>query len=249
MQKNVKHFSEGSGHFGTVSTMSSKKKGRGRGSYNTNKPALSKAQRNETKNMVKSILSSKQVNLKKFIDTSTAYTFLVGSADNFVTFGMPTSAVGASGRVGDSINLDKIDFRFNALIQEPLADNTSAVIMRLIVFQFIGEYPGAFVPTELLQSSSNQQIACSSPLNYDNNGKFFHVLFDEVIVMSGGANRTFDTGVICLKPKISKLRYDNGVPIWTSGQPAFALFPLLIGTGVTTSVITEAMTRLWFYDV
>jgi len=193
------------------------------------------------------MIESKQSSLIKFKDTLNAYNFGSAAANEYITFTMPAAAASSSGRTGDSIEIKTIEFSVNAYWTQTVTTSVGSAMFRLIVFQFVGEVPSAFASTELIEYSATASQQISSPLSYDNNKYLFKTLLDKVVKLDT-YNRVQEFKVH-LKPKISKLRYDNGVPIWTSGQPAFCLFPLVSDSVVTNTVNFEAIGRLWFYDV
>jgi len=203
--------------------------------------------REDIKKMVKNMIESKQSNLIKFKDTINSYNFVSASANEFITFSLPSSGTGSSARIGDSIDIREIDLSVNAFVTQSVTTSVGSAMFRLIVLQFVGEVPSGFLSTEVVEYSSTQPVTFASPLDFDNNKKLFHVLYDGVIGLDT-YNRT-KTLKLKLKPKIKKLRYDNGVPIWTSGQPAFFLYPFVLDGVITTTVDFEAIARVWYYDV
>jgi len=197
--------------------------------------------------MVKDMIESKQANLIKFKDTLNSYNFGTASANEFITFSMPTAAVGASGRTGDSIDIKEIELAVNAYWSQTVTTSVGSAMFRLIVAQMVGEVPAGWASTEAIEYSSTQPVSIASPLSYDNNKNVFHVLLDKVVTLD-----TYNREIafkVHLKPKIKRLRYDNGVPIWTNGQPFFFLYPFVSDSVVTNTVNFEAISRIWFYDV
>lgn len=174
-----------------------------------------KSNKSVTRKEVKKIVEQTLHNEIRYVDFTGNVSGTVGGIQAFT---LPAVGTAVDERVGDAIKLDHIDMRIAYDQTETTAFSAvtaSATYIRLSVVQIIGEE----VPTldDVYDNSATVAGVMVSPFSYSNEGKLFHVLFDEVFLLD-----TFNRNVFKEKrilPRIKKLRYDSNNNQWSTGQP------------------------------
>lgn len=174
-----------------------------------------KSNKSVTRKEVKKIVEQTLHNEIRYVDFTGNVS---GTTGGIQAFTLPAVGTAVDERVGDAIKLDHIDMRVAYDQTETTAFSSvtaSATYIRLSVVQIIGEE----VPTldDVYDNSATVAGVMVSPFSYSNEGKLFHVLFDEVFLLD-----TFNRNVFKEKkilPRIKKLRYDSNNNQWSTGQP------------------------------
>jgi len=199
--------------------------------------------KSQVKNMVKSILGNQNVNLKKRKDTTLALN--TNANPSYIqTLAYPSSGNTSSTRVGDGINIDKFECRFTIQLLDAGAAETGSALVRIIVFQIVGE--SIPVASDVIDNTGSTIGTIVSPYGYDTNKKLVRVLYDVHSSVDTFNRQKYHN--VDLKPSLRTVRYDNNNAVWTTGQ-AYVLYLTSINNFVNTTVNITTDIRTWFYDV
>jgi len=204
-----------------------------------------KANKNKvmTVKKVKKIIESQLHNEIKYNDFTGNVSGTVGGIQAFT---LPTIGTSVDERIGDAINIDRIEMRIAYDQTEPTAFSAitaSATFIRLSIVQIIGEE----VPTldDVYDNFATVAGVMVSPFSYSNEGKLFHVLFDDLICLDTFNRSTFREKII--RPKIKKMRYDTNNNQWSTGQPY--IVTTYYSDGANPNIRQISQFRTFYYNM
>ncbi len=195
------------------------------------------------KSMVNSLIDKRIGNTIKYIDFTGNTSGVVGGVQAFT---LPAVGTGVDERIGEAIVVDHIDMRlsYNQTEVTTISATTAAnTFIRLTIVQVIGEE--VITASDVYDNSATTAGIIVSPFSYSNNGKLFHVLYDEVVTLD-----TFNRSKFLKKkllPSIKKLRYDTPNNVWSTGEPY--ILTTYHSDGSNPAVRQIWQFRLWYYNM
>jgi hypothetical protein len=124
---------------------------------------------------VRSMIANNQSNLVKYIDT-TNYLIAIGNQSVLYNVVMPATGTGEINMNGTSINMQKLDCRFDITQYNATIALTDRYQLRLTVLQSKGT--DALTIADIYQETSTAGTILSSPFRYDTHNLSFRVLHD-----------------------------------------------------------------------
>jgi hypothetical protein len=167
---------------------------------------------------VKSMIANNQSNLVKYIDT-TNYLIAVGTQSTLYNVVMPSTGTGEINMNGTSINMQKIDLRFDITQYNAAIALTDRYQMRLTVLQSKGT--DALTIADIYQETSTAGTILSSPFRYDTHNLSFRVLHDSKFQVNN-YQPCLTKELLGLSCK-AKARYDVVNTDWSNGQISYVV--------------------------
>ncbi len=209
-----------------------------------NKLKISKSSnKNQIKQVVKSLIDEKIGNTIKYVDFTGNTSGVVGGVQAFT---LPAVGTGVDERIGEAIVIDHIDCRISydqTELTNVGATTASNTFIRLTIVQVIGEE--VITASDVYDNTASSAGVIVSPISYSNNKKLFHVLYDEIIALD-----TFNRSKFLrfkLKPSISKLRYDTPNNVWSTGEPY--ILTSYYSDGSNPAIRQVWQFRTWYYNM
>jgi hypothetical protein len=192
---------------------------------------------------VKSMIANNQSNLVKYIDT-TNYLIAVGTQSTLYNVVMPSTGTGEINMNGTSINMQKIDLRFDITQYNATIALTDRYQMRLTVLQSKGT--DALTIADIYQETSTDGTILSSPFRYDTHNLSFRVLHDSKFQVNN-YQPCLTKELLGLSCK-AKARYDVVNTDWSNGQISYVV-TIVAYPAANTNITWNLNFRMWFFDV
>jgi hypothetical protein len=192
---------------------------------------------------VKSMIANNQSNLVKYIDT-TNYLIAVGTQSTLYNVVMPSTGTGEINMNGTSINMQKIDLRFDITQYNATIALTDRYQMRLTVLQSKGT--DALTIADIYQETSTAGTILSSPFRYDTHNLSFRVLHDSKFQVNN-YQPCLTKELLGLSCK-AKARYDVVNTDWSNGQISYVV-TIVAYPAANTNITWNLNFRMWFFDV
>jgi hypothetical protein len=202
---------------------------------NKNKPV--------TKAAVRTMIANNQANLIKYIDTVN-YLSSIGTSSSLYVVSMPVTGTGEINMNGTSINMQKIDCRFDVTQYNIVSALTDRYQLRLTILQSKGT--DSLTLADIYQETSTAQTILSSPFRYDTHNLSFRVLHDSKMQVNN-YQPCFTKEILDLPCK-SKARYDIVNTNWSNGQISYVITVVGFPAG-DFNLYWNLNFRVWFFDV
>jgi len=193
-----------------------------------------------TKEQVKQMLSSRESNLVKFIDTYQNVGSFAGGF-HFDKINYPLTSTGASSMSGTSIDIETYDLLYSYTDNSEVATNSS--MLRTIIVQAIGD-DSTLGDVDILENTSSADAALVSPYSYANFGKTFRVLYDDVVKIDAYNTNVFKRAHF--SSKVKRARYDETDSTWSNGRTY--IFVVAALHYLSTTVVQNLTLRMNFRD-
>jgi hypothetical protein len=192
---------------------------------------------------VRSMIASPQANLVKYIDT-TNYLIAIGTNSTLYNVVMPVTGTGEINMNGTSINMKKLDLRFDVTQYNVAIALTDRYQLRLTILQSKGT--DALTIADIYQETATAGTILSSPFRYDTHNLSFRVLHDSKFQVNNYqpcyTKELFD--IDCRQ----RARYDVVNTDWSNGQISYVV-TVVAYPAANTNVTWNLNYRLWFFDV
>jgi hypothetical protein len=192
---------------------------------------------------VKSMIANNQSNLVKYIDT-TNYLIGIGTQSTLYNLVMPATGTGEINMNGTSINMQKIDLRFDITQYNVAIALTDRYQLRLTVLQSKGT--DQLTIADIYQETSTAGTILSSPFRYDTHNLSFRVLHDSKFQVNN-YQPCLTKELLGLSCK-AKARYDVVNTDWSNGQISYVVTAVAYPSA-NTNITWNLNFRMWFYDV
>jgi hypothetical protein len=192
---------------------------------------------------VRLMIANNQSNLIKYIDTVN-YLSSIGSSSSVYAVSMPVTGTGEINMNGTSINMQKLDIRFDITQYNVAVALTDRYQLRFTVIQSKGT--DSLSLADIYQETATATTILSSPFRYDTHNLSFRVLHDSKMQVSNYQP--------CLTKEIlnlscrEKARYDVVNTNWSNGQISYVITVVGYPAG-DFNLYWNLNFRLWFYDV
>jgi hypothetical protein len=192
---------------------------------------------------VRSMIANNQTNLIKYIDTVN-YLASIGTNSTVYNVTMPSTGTGEINMNGTSINMQKLDIRFDITQYNVAIALTDRYQLRFTVIQSKGT--DSLTLADIYQETSTALTILSSPFRYDTHNLSFRVLHDSKMYV--------DNYQPCLTkeflnvPCKAKARYDVVNTDWSNGQISYIVTANGFPAG-DFNLYWNLNFRMWFYDV
>jgi hypothetical protein len=192
---------------------------------------------------VKSMIANNQSNLVKYIDT-TNYLIGIGTQSALYNVVMPATGTGEINMNGTSINMQKIDLRFDITQYNVAIALTDRYQMRLTVLQSKGT--DQLTIADIYQETATAGTILSSPFRYDTHNLSFRVLHDSKFQVNN-YQPCLTKELLGLSCK-AKARYDVVNTDWSNGQVSYVC-TVVAYPAANTNITWNLNFRMWFFDV
>jgi hypothetical protein len=192
---------------------------------------------------VRSMIANNQSNLIKYIDTVN-YLSSIGTNSSVYVVTMPSTGTGEINMNGTSINMQKLDIRFDVTQYNVVVALTDRYQLRFTVIQSKGT--DSLSLADIYQETATATTILSSPFRYDTHNLSFRVLHDSKMQVSN-YQPCFTKEIQHLACK-SKARYDAVNSNWSNGQLSYIVTVVGLPAG-DTNLYWNLNFRMWFYDV
>jgi hypothetical protein len=192
---------------------------------------------------VRSMIANNQSNLVKYIDT-TNYLIAIGNGSTLYNVVMPATGTGEINMNGTSINMQKLDVRFDITQYNVAIALTDRYQLRFTVIQSKGT--DTLSINDIYQETSSPGSVLSSPFRYDTHNLSFRVLHDSKMQVNN-YQPCLTKELLNLSCK-AKARYDVVNTDWSNGQISYVV-TVVAYPAANTNVTWNLNFRLWFYDV
>jgi hypothetical protein len=203
----------------------------------------SKKNKPVTKAAVRTMIANNQANLIKYIDTVN-YLSSIGTSSSLYVVSMPVTGTGEINMNGTSINMQKIDCRFDVTQYNIVSALTDRYQLRLTILQSKGT--DSLTLADIYQETSTAQTILSSPFRYDTHNLSFRVLHDSKMQVNN-YQPCFTKEILDLPCK-SKARYDIVNTNWSNGQISYVITVVGFPAG-DFNLYWNLNFRVWFFDV
>lgn len=192
---------------------------------------------------VRSMIANNQSNLMKYIDTVN-YLASIGTSSTVYNVSMPTTGTGEINMNGTSINMQKLDIRFDITQYNVAVALTDRYQLRFTVIQSKGT--DSLTLADIYQETSTALTILSSPFRYDTHNLSFRVLHDsKMYVDNYQPCQTKEFLNVSCK---AKARYDVVNTDWSNGQISYIVTANGFPAG-DFNLYWNLNFRMWFYDV
>jgi hypothetical protein len=192
---------------------------------------------------VRSMIASPQANLVKYIDT-TNYLIAIGTNSTLYNVVMPVTGTGEINMNGTSINMKKLDLRFDITQYNVAIALTDRYQLRLTVLQSKGT--DALTIADIYQETATAGTILSSPFRYDTHNLSFRVLHDSKMQVNN-YQPCYTKELLNIDCK-QRARYDVVNTDWSNGQISYVV-TVVAYPSANTNVTWNLNFRLWFFDV
>jgi hypothetical protein len=192
---------------------------------------------------VRTMIANNQSNLIKYIDT-TNYLIAIGNQSVLYNVVMPATGTGEINMNGTSINMHKLDIRFDITQYNAVIALTDRYQLRFSVIQSKGT--DALTIADIYQETSTAGTILSSPFRYDTHNLSFRVLHDSKMHVDN--YKPCFTQELLNIPIKQKARYDVVNTDWSNGQISYVV-TVVTYPAANTNVTWNLNFRMWFYDV
>jgi hypothetical protein len=192
---------------------------------------------------VKSMIANNQSNLVKYIDT-TSYNIAIGNGSTLFNVVMPSTGTGEINMNGTSINMHKLDVRFDIIQYNVAIALTDRYQLRFTVIQSKGT--DTLSVQDIYQETSSPGTVLSSPFRYDTHNLSFRVLHDSKMQVNN-YQPCLTKELLGLSCK-AKARYDVVNSDWSNGQISYIL-TLVAYPAANANITWNLNFRMWFFDV
>jgi hypothetical protein len=192
---------------------------------------------------VKSMIANQASNLIKYIDT-TNYLIAIGNSSTLYTVVMPVTGTGEINMNGTSINMQKLDVRFDITQYNAAIALTDRYQLRFTVIQSKGT--DSLSLADIYQETATPGAILSAPFRYDTHNLSFRVLHDSKMCVNN-YQPCLTKELLGLSCK-AKARYDVVNTDWSNGQVSYVL-TLVAYPAANTNIYWNLNFRMWFYDV
>jgi hypothetical protein len=192
---------------------------------------------------VRSMIANNQSNLIKYIDT-TNYLIAIGTNSTLYNVVMPATGTGEINMNGTSINMHKLDCRFDITQYNAAVALTDRYQLRLTILQSKGT--DSLTIADIYQETATAGTILSSPFRYDTHNLSFRVLHDSKMQVNN--YQPCFTKELLNIPCKQKARYDVVNTDWSNGQISYVI-TVVAYPAANTNVTWNLNFRMWFYDV
>jgi hypothetical protein len=192
---------------------------------------------------VRSMIASPQANLVKYIDT-TNYLIAIGTNSTLYNVVMPVTGTGEINMNGTSINMKKLDLRFDVTQYNVAIALTDRYQLRLTILQSKGT--DALTIADIYQETATAGTILSSPFRYDTHNLSFRVLHDSKFQVNN-YQPCYTKELLDIDCR-QRARYDVVNTDWSNGQISYVV-TVVAYPAANTNVTWNLNYRLWFFDV
>jgi hypothetical protein len=192
---------------------------------------------------VKSMIANNQSNLVKYIDT-TNYLIAIGTNSTLYAVVMPVTGTGEINMNGTSINMQKLDLRYDVTQYNAVIALTDRYQCRLTILQSKGT--DTLSIADIYQETATAGTILSSSFRYDTHNLAFRVLHDSKFQVNN-YQPCITKELLGLSCK-AKARYDVVNTDWSNGQISYVVTVVAYPVA-NTNVTWNLNFRMWFYDV
>jgi hypothetical protein len=192
---------------------------------------------------VRSMIASPQANLVKYIDT-TNYLIAIGTNSTLYNVVMPVTGTGEINMNGTSINMKKLDLRFDVTQYNVAIALTDRYQLRLTILQSKGT--DALTIVDIYQETATAGTILSSPFRYDTHNLSFRVLHDSKFQVNN-YQPCYTKELLDIDCR-QRARYDVVNTDWSNGQISYVV-TVVAYPAANTNVTWNLNYRLWFFDV
>jgi hypothetical protein len=192
---------------------------------------------------VRSMIANNQSNLVKYIDT-TNYLIAIGTNSTLYNVVMPATGTGEINMNGTSINMQKLDVRFDITQYNVAIALTDRYQLRFTVIQSKGT--DTLSINDIYQETSSPGSVLSSPFRYDTHNLSFRVLHDSKMQVNN-YQPCYTKELLNIDCK-QRARYDVVNTDWSNGQISYVV-TVVAYPSANTNVTWNLNFRLWFFDV
>jgi hypothetical protein len=192
---------------------------------------------------VRSMIANNQTNLVKYIDT-TNYLIAIGNNTTLYNVVMPATGTGEINMNGTSINMQKIDVRYDITQYNIAIALTDRYQLRFTIIQSKGT--DSLSVNDIYQETSSPGTVLSSPFRYDTHNLSFRVLHDSKMQVNN-YQPCLTKELLGLSCK-AKAHYDVVNTDWSNGQISYVV-TVVAYPAANTNITWNLNFRMWFYDV
>jgi hypothetical protein len=192
---------------------------------------------------VRSMIANNQTNPVKYIDT-TNYLIAIGNNTTLYNVVMPVTGTGEINMNGTSINMQKIDVRYDITQYNIAIALTDRYQLRFTIIQSKGT--DSLSVNDIYQETSSPGTVLSSPFRYDTHNLSFRVLHDSKMQVNN-YQPCLTKELLGLSCK-AKARYDVVNTDWSNGQISYVV-TVVAYPAANTNITWNLNFRMWFYDV
>jgi hypothetical protein len=192
---------------------------------------------------VKSMIANNQVNLMKYIDTQ-VFNIAIGLGSTLFSVAMPVTGTGEINMNGTSINMQKLDVRYDVTQYNVAIALTDRYQCRFSILQSKGTE--TLSVADIYQEVTSPGYVLSSPFRYDTHNLSFRVLHDSKFQVNN--YQPCVTKELLNIPCKAKARYDVTNTNWSNGQITYVLTVVPYPAG-NTNLYWNLCFRMHFFDV